>query len=108
MFRGVNVNHSDELVDVFLESSPINCLSIQPDQNDVFIAATEDGHIHLYDLRLNSTSNEHDQPSIVVAESFDGSFHSCTFNPQQTNFVATANARQGIELYDIRLSKRLI
>jgi WD40 repeat protein len=104
--RGSNGNHSDELVDVFLESSPINCLSIQPQQNDVFIAATEDGHIHLYDLRSAASAVEHDQPSIVVAESFDGPYHSCTFNPQQTNFVATANARQGIELYDIRLCKR--
>ncbi len=104
--RGLNGNHSDELVDVFLESSPINCLSVQPQQNDVFIVATEDGHVHLYDLRSASTAGEHDQPSIVVAESFDGSYHSCTFNPQQTCFVATANSRQGIELYDIRLSKK--
>ena len=103
--RGLNGNHSDELVDVFLESSPINCLSVQPQQNDVFIAATEDGHIHLYDLRAAASTAEHDQPTLVVAESFDGSYHSCTFNPQQTNFVATANARQGIELYDIRLCK---
>ncbi|CAF3043018.1 unnamed protein product [Rotaria sp. Silwood2] len=83
--------HSDELVDVFLESSPINCLLIQPEQNDVFIAATE--------------AIEHDQPSIIVAESFDGSYHLYTFHPQQTCLVATANARQEIELYDIRLSK---
>ncbi len=106
--RGLNSNHSDELVDVFLESSPINCLAIQPQENDVFIAATEDGHVHLYDLRTASSAMEHDQPSIVVAESFDGSYHSCTFHPQQTCLVATANARQGIELYDIRLSKRLL
>ena len=65
--RGLNENQSDELVDVFLESSPINCLSIQPEQNDVFIAATEDGHIHLYDIRAASSASEHDQPSIVVA-----------------------------------------
>lgn len=101
-----NGNPSDELVDVFLESSPVNCLSVQPEHNDIFIAATEDGHVHLYDVRSASSSAVHDQPSLVVAESFDGSFHSCTFNPQQNNFVATANARQGIELYDIRLSKR--
>lgn len=106
MNRMANGDPSDELVDVFLESSPINCLSIQPEQNDIFIAATEDGHVHLYDLRSGSSSTEHDQPSLVIAESFDGSYHSCTFNPLQTNFVATANARQGIELYDIRLCKR--
>ena len=107
IFSGTNGGHSDELVDVFLESSPVNSLSVQPQQNDVFISATEDGHIHLYDLRAASSAAEHDQPSIVVAESFDGSFHSCTFHPQQTCLVATANARQGIELYDTRLCKRL-
>lgn len=107
-----NGNHldSDELVDVFLESSPINCLAIQPNENQIFLAATEDGHVHLYDLRTGPTSSssfiEHDQPSIVVAESFDGSFHSCAFHPLQTCLVATASAQQGIELYDIRLSKR--
>ncbi|CAF4550371.1 unnamed protein product, partial [Rotaria sp. Silwood2] len=52
-----------------------------------------------------TTSIEHDQPSIIVAESFDGSYHLYTFHPQQTCLVATANARQEIELYDIRLSK---
>ncbi|CAF1285891.1 unnamed protein product [Adineta steineri] len=103
--HGLNGSHSDELVDVFLESSPINSLSIQPEHNDVFIAATEDGHVHLYDLRSASSAAEHDQPSTVVAESFDGSYHSCAFHPQQTCLVATANARQGIELYDIRLCK---
>ncbi|CAF0772507.1 unnamed protein product [Rotaria sordida] len=101
----LNGGYADELVDVFLESSPVNSLSVQPQHNDVFIAATEDGHIHLYDLRSASSAAEHDQPSIVVAESFDGSFHSCTFHPQQTCLVATANARQGIELYDTRLCK---
>ncbi|CAF1986314.1 unnamed protein product [Rotaria magnacalcarata] len=103
--QGLNSGHADELVDVFLESSPVNCLSVQPQQNDVFIAATEDGHVHLYDLRSALSAAEHDQPSTVVAESFDGSFHSCIFHPQQTFLVATANARQGIELYDIRLSR---
>jgi DDB1- and CUL4-associated factor 5 len=99
--------HSDELVDVFLESSPINCLSVQPQENQIFIAATDDGHVHLYDLRAQSSSSlERTHPSIVVAESYDGSYHSCTFHPQQTCLVATANARQGIELYDIRLSKK--
>lgn len=78
---------------------------MQPQHNDVFIAATEDGHVHLYDLRSSSSAAAHDQPSII-AESLDGSFHSCAFHPQQTCLVATANARQGIELYDIRLSKR--
>ncbi|CAF4883482.1 unnamed protein product [Rotaria sp. Silwood1] len=104
-YQGLNIDHADELVDVFLESSPVNSLSVQPQHNDVFIAATEDGHIHLYDLRSASSAAEHDQPSIVVAESFDGSFHSCTFHPQQTCLVATANARQGIELYDTRYEK---
>jgi DDB1- and CUL4-associated factor 5 len=99
-------NHSDELVDVFLESSPINCLAVQPEETQTFIAATDDGHIHLYDLRTSSSTTRHDQPSIIVAESFDGSYHSCAFHPQQTCLVATANARQGIELYDIRLAKR--
>ncbi|UJR34147.1 hypothetical protein I4U23_021554 [Adineta vaga] len=103
--QGYNGDHADELVDVFLESSPINCISVQPKQNDVFIAATEDGHVHLYDLRSASSAAAHDQPSLVIAESLDGSFHSCTFHPQQTCLVGTANARQGIELYDIRLSK---
>ncbi|CAF4940840.1 unnamed protein product, partial [Rotaria socialis] len=64
--RGLNSGHADELVDVFLESSPVNCLSVQPQQNDVFIAATEDGHVHLYDLRSASSAAEHDQPSTVV------------------------------------------
>jgi WD40 repeat protein len=102
--RGLHGNRCDELVDVFLESSPINCLSVQPQENSIFISATEDGHVHLYDLR--SASSDHDRPSIVIAESADGSYHSCAFHPQQTCLVATANARQGIELYDIRLSKR--
>ncbi|CAF2530487.1 unnamed protein product [Rotaria sp. Silwood2] len=102
---GPNGSHADELVDVFLESSPVNSLSVQSQHNDVFIAATEDGHIHLYDLRSVSSAAAHDQPSIVVAESFDGSFHSCTFHPQQTCLIATANARRGIELYDTRLCK---
>ncbi|CAF1210063.1 unnamed protein product [Adineta ricciae] len=103
--HGFNGDHADELVDVFLESSPVNCISVQPNQNDVFIAATDDGHVHLYDLRSASSTAEHDQPSLVAAESLDGSFHSCAFHPQQTCLVGTANARQGIELYDIRLSK---
>ena len=104
--RGQHGGPGDELVDVFLESSPINSLSVQAQQDDVFIAATEDGHIHLYDLRSASSAVEHDQPSAVVAESFEGSYHSCAFHPQQTCLVATANAREGIELYDIRLCKR--
>lgn len=84
-------------------------ISVNPKQSHIFATACESGQICLYDLRLSNT-----EPIILASSSIRqvrhsrslpnyGSYHSCCFNPVESNLIAVGNEVSGIELLDIRM-----
>ncbi|XP_074646656.1 DDB1- and CUL4-associated factor 5-like [Tubulanus polymorphus] len=90
-----------ETVDVFLHEDAVYGLSTHPTNNELFASACEDGRILIYDLR-QSTSDPFCLANYVSA------MHSVMFNPVEPRLIVTANAKDGIGLWDIRKPKSCV
>ncbi|KAG8256227.1 hypothetical protein J6590_073594 [Homalodisca vitripennis] len=89
-------------VDYFLHEQPVYCLSIDPFNDNVFASACEDGRILIYDIREPTSS---DPFALAVCSS---AFHGVMFNPCESQLVATANAKDGAALWDVRKPKEVL
>lgn len=83
-------------VDFFLHEKPVYGLSIHPFNDHVFSSACDDGRVLVYDIREPS-SNE----PFCLAQ-YKTPFHSVMFNPVDPRKLATANAEEGVSLWDVR------
>lgn len=101
------------MCDVFLHDNAVLSISVNPKQSHVFVTACESGEVSLYDLRLSNS-----EPTIlassmqrttrinrfVMINSSGGAYHSCCFNPAESNLLAVGNEVSGIELLDLRMT----
>lgn len=84
-----------DCLDVIHHTKPVYCLSLDPNNDNIFATAGDDGRILLFDLRASN-----DDPSVVAR--YRAPFHSVMFHPVESNFLITANAKEGAALWDIR------
>ncbi|XP_063977843.1 DDB1- and CUL4-associated factor 5 [Diachasmimorpha longicaudata] len=83
-------------VDVFLHDKPVYGLSIHPSNDDVFSSACDDGRVLIYDVRVPGGHE-----CLCLAQ-YKTPFHSVMFNPVEPRKLATANAEEGVSLWDVR------
>lgn len=80
---------------VFKQDNPVYGLSIDPKNDSLFVTASENGKILLFDQRCDAND------PLIVAEQ-RSSFHAVEYHPHGNNLLVTANSRQGAALYDAR------
>lgn len=87
-----------ETVGMYYHDDPVYGLNVHPEDNDVFLTASDDGRVSLWDIRASSSSGA--QSCIARRES---AFHAAVFNPVDSDVIATANSRKGVQLWDVRV-----
>ncbi|XP_060650606.1 DDB1- and CUL4-associated factor 5 [Drosophila nasuta] len=85
---GKNLNY-------FSHDGPVYGLSVDRTSTNLFSVATEHGEILVYDLRAGKTD------PLAIAK-FRTPFNAVEFHPLNGNFLATANAKRGAQLWDLR------
>lgn len=90
-------NYSGEPVDVFLHPKPVYGLSVNPNNDNIFSTAGEDGRVLMFDLRTSQ--------DIKCVVKYRAPFHAVMFHPIDDSFVITANAKEGAALWDLRTEK---
>ncbi|XP_063226237.1 DDB1- and CUL4-associated factor 5 isoform X2 [Bacillus rossius redtenbacheri] len=88
--------------DVFLHDQPVYGISIDPLNDNVFASACDDGRILLYDIR------EHVNPDPFCLAKYNLAFHAVMFNPVEPRIITTANAKEGVGLWDIRKPQHIL
>lgn len=88
---------SGKLDNVFKHDGPVYGLSIDPQNDNIFATASENGEILLFDHRSTV-------PTVVA--SVPSSFHAVEFHPTMGNLLVTANSKRGATLYDLRYPKQ--
>lgn len=83
-------------MEFFLHEKPVYGLSIHPEDDNIFSSACDDGRVLVFDIR-NPSSSE----SLCLAQ-YKTPFHSVMFNPVEPKQLATANAEEGVSMWDIR------
>jgi WD repeat-containing protein 22 len=73
-------------------------LSVHPFNDNVFSSACDDGRVLIYDIRGSASSAE----SFFCLAQHKNSFHSVMFNPVDPVMLVTANAKEGVSMWDVR------
>ncbi|KAK3603057.1 hypothetical protein CHS0354_015750 [Potamilus streckersoni] len=79
--------------DVFFHEDSVYGLSTDPVNSNVFASACDDGRILIYDTRLSDP---------FCLANYTSSMQSVIYNPMEPRLLATANAKEGVGLWDIR------
>lgn len=108
------------LLSNFLHEKPVYGLSINPQNDNVFASAGEDGRILIYDIREPTTTGKYSSlyflhffnifffvEPLCLAK-YKTAFHAVMFNPIDPRFVATANTEEGIALWDNRKPRQYL
>ncbi|XP_015183769.1 PREDICTED: DDB1- and CUL4-associated factor 5 [Polistes dominula] len=85
-----------DVLNFFLHEKPVYGLSIHPHNDNVFASACDDGRILIYDIRVSGAME-----TFCLAQ-YKTPFHSVMFNPVEPRMIATANAKEGVSMWDIR------
>ncbi|XP_037550753.1 DDB1- and CUL4-associated factor 5 [Nematolebias whitei] len=85
-----------ETLNVFLHIDAVYSLSVSPVNDNVFTSSSDDGRVLIWDTR----EQPHGEPFCLA--SYPSAFHSVMFNPVEPWLLATANSKEGVELWDIR------
>lgn len=80
---------------MFDHAKPIYGLGVDSFNDNIFATAGEDGRVLLFDLRASNS----DARTIVK---YRAPFHGVMFHPIDSNFIITANAKEGAALWDNR------
>lgn len=88
---------SGGLVDVFLHAKPVYGLSLDRTSNDIFASAGEDGRVLVFDIRQGI------EPLSLAK--YRAPSHAVQFHPMNSNFVITANGKEGAAFWDMRQPK---
>ncbi|XP_012286907.1 DDB1- and CUL4-associated factor 5 isoform X2 [Orussus abietinus] len=83
-------------LDYFLHEKPVYGLSIHPTNDNVFASACDDGRVLIYDIRGSSTTE-----TFCLAQ-YKTAFQSVMFSPVEPRMLATANAKEGVSMWDVR------
>uniref|UniRef100_A0A914WYA4 Uncharacterized protein n=1 Tax=Plectus sambesii TaxID=2011161 RepID=A0A914WYA4_9BILA len=92
-----------KLVDVWRANEAVYGLSIHPSDDNLFMTAAEDGKVHIWDVR---TTQHCDDALLLASSRFP--MQSAMFNPVDGRLVATANAKDGVQLYDVRRLNKVL
>lgn len=92
---------SGDCIDVFYHTKPIYGLGVDPFNDNIFATAGEDGRILLFDLRASNA-----EPKTIVK--YRAPFHAVQFHPIDNNFMITANAKEGVALWDNRSQRMYV
>lgn len=87
--------NSGKNLNYFSHDGPVYGLSVDRTSTNLFSVATEHGEILVYDLRAGKTE------PLAIAK-FRTPFNAVEFHPLNGNFLATANAKRGAQLWDLR------
>ncbi|CAB3380596.1 Hypothetical predicted protein [Cloeon dipterum] len=90
-----------ECVRCYMHEKPVYCISLNPSNDDIFCSASDDGRVLIYDVRKEPSEGE----ALILASS-TGAYHGVMYNPTEPDLVATANAKTGLSLYDVRKPKQ--
>ncbi|XP_047355717.1 integrin alpha-8-like isoform X1 [Vespa velutina] len=85
-----------DVLSFFLHEKPVYGLSIHPHNDNVFASACDDGRILIYDVRGAGAME-----TFCLAQ-YKTPFHSVMFNPVEPRMLATANAKEGVSMWDVR------
>ncbi|KAF7397304.1 hypothetical protein HZH68_008526 [Vespula germanica] len=85
-----------DVLNFFLHEKPVYGLSIHPHNDNVFASACDDGRILIYDIRGAGAME-----TFCLAQ-YKTPFHSVMFNPVEPRMLATANAKEGVSMWDVR------
>ncbi|XP_076379030.1 uncharacterized protein LOC143259660 [Megalopta genalis] len=85
-----------DVVNFFLHEKPVYGLSVHPHNDNVFASACDDGRVLIYDIRGSSAMET------ICLANYKTAFHSVMFNPMEPKVLATANAKEGVSLWDVR------
>ncbi|XP_066593852.1 DDB1- and CUL4-associated factor 5-like [Prorops nasuta] len=88
--------NTGDILNCFLHEKPVYGLSIHPHNNHVFASACDDGRVLIYDIRASSATE-----TFCLAQ-YKTAFHSVMFNPMEPRMLATANAKEGVSMWDVR------
>ncbi|XP_006814220.1 DDB1- and CUL4-associated factor 5-like [Saccoglossus kowalevskii] len=88
--------HSGEAQDVFLHEDTVYGLSVQPDNDNIYASACDDGRVLIWDIRDRSG-----QEPFVLAN-YTSAFHAVVYNPVEPTLLATASSKEGVGLWDVR------
>lgn len=86
-------------LEVLQHQRAVCCLSIDPFSERVVSTAGNDGRLLLFDTRRSV------HESLVISRSRKA-FHGVMYHPQQAGMLVSANARDGISLWDLRSPKQ--
>ncbi|XP_076442508.1 DDB1- and CUL4-associated factor 5-like [Babylonia areolata] len=87
---------SGETEDVFRHDEAVYGLSTDPNNETIFASACDDGRVLVYDTREPASSD----PFVLAV--YTSSMHAVMYNPAEPRLLATANAKEGVGLWDIR------
>lgn len=81
--------------DVFSHDDAVYGLSPDPSNPNMFASACDDGKVLIFDVRDSSGDP-------FVLANYTSSMHSVMYNPVEPRLIATANAKEGVGLWDVR------
>lgn len=84
-----------EILDVFLHDEAVYGLSVDPVNENIFISACDDGRVLIWDTRQTFSD-------AYTLASCSSAYHAVMHNPVEPQYIATANAKDGVCLWDIR------
>ncbi|CAK9814260.1 DDB1- and CUL4-associated factor 5 [Anthophora quadrimaculata] len=85
-----------DVVNFFLHEKPVYGLSVHQYNDNVFASACDDGRVLIYDIRGSSAME-----TFCLAQ-YKTAFHSVMFSPTEPRMLATANAKEGVSMWDVR------
>ena len=89
-------------LDVCRHDEPVYGLSVHPDNNNIFLSASSDGRVLLFDMRVRP-----EEDPLMIA-GFSHAFHAAQFNPVEPRLIVSANQKHGIGLWDVRRPMRAV
>ncbi|KAH8267336.1 hypothetical protein KR018_011365 [Drosophila ironensis] len=92
---------SGKILNCFSHDGPVYGLSVDKTSSSIFSVATEHGEVLVYDLRVGHSDY------LTIAK-FRSPFNAVEFHPLNGNFMATANAKRGAMLWDLRRNQQAL
>lgn len=93
---------SGQTLDVYLHEEAVYGLSADPNNDNIFASACDDGRVLIYDTREPAST----EPFVLA--SYTSSMHAVMYNPAEPRLLATANAKEGVGLWDIRKPRNCV
>ncbi|XP_064602077.1 DDB1- and CUL4-associated factor 5-like [Liolophura sinensis] len=91
-------------VDVFPHDDVVYGLSVDPNNDNVFASAADDGKVRICDIREEAKSDD----AIFCLAACRSSMHAVMYNPAEPRLLLTANNDEGVGLWDIRRPKKCL